>query len=72
MGVHGAHSSHRGGVLSPRPLTVLGMVMQCPGWCWGWRGWSHRTDGDGGDGSRQPDVMALSLCGRAVFVRLPF
>jgi hypothetical protein len=71
-GGHGAHSSRRGGVLSPRPPTVLGMVMQCPGWCWGRQGWPHRTDGDGGDRSRWPDVTALSLCGRDVVVRLPF
>jgi hypothetical protein len=71
-GGHGAHSSRRGGVLSPRPPTVLGMVMQCPGWCWGRQGWPHRTDGDGGDRSRWPDVTALSLCGRDVVVRFPF
>jgi hypothetical protein len=69
---HGAHNSRRGGVLSPRPPTVLGIVMQCPGWCWGRRGWSHRTDGDGGDRSRRPDVTTLSLCGRGVVARLPF
>jgi hypothetical protein len=28
-----AHSSWRGSILSPRPPTVLEMVMQCPGWC---------------------------------------
>jgi hypothetical protein len=71
-GGHGAHSSWRGGVLSPRPATMLGMMMQCPGWCWGRRRWSHRTDGDGGDLSRRPDVTALSLCGRGVVFRLPF
>jgi hypothetical protein len=46
--------------------------MQWPGWCWGRRGWSHRTDGDGGDRSRRHDVTALSLRGRGVVVRLPF
>jgi hypothetical protein len=71
-GVHEAHSSRRAGVLSSRPPTVLEMVMQCPGWCWGQRGWSHRTDGDGGDRSRRPDVTASSSCGRGVVVRLPF
>jgi hypothetical protein len=71
-GGHGAHSSRCGGVLSPRAPTVLGMVMQCRGWCWGRRGWSHRTDGDGGDRSRRPDVTVLSLCGHDVVVRLPF
>jgi hypothetical protein len=55
-GGHGVHSSRRGGVLSPRPPTVLGMVMQCPGWCWGRQGWSHRTDGDGGDRSHRPNI----------------
>jgi hypothetical protein len=67
-----AHSSRRGGVLSPRPPTVQEMVMQCPGWCWGRRGWSHRADGDGSDRSRRPDVTAMSLRGRGVVVRLPF
>jgi hypothetical protein len=38
----------------------------------GRRGWSHRADGDGGDRSRRPDVMALSLLGCGVVVRLPF
>jgi hypothetical protein len=33
---------------------------------------SHRADGDGSDQSRRPDVMALSLRGRGVVVRLPF
>jgi hypothetical protein len=43
-----------------------------PGWCSGWRGWPHRTDGDGGDWPRRPGVTALSLCGRGVVARLPF
>jgi hypothetical protein len=45
-GGHRVHNSRRGGVLSPPPPhthTVLGMVMQCPGWCW-----------DGGDGRTGP------------------
>jgi hypothetical protein len=51
-GGHEAHNSQRGGVLSPRPPTVLGMVMQCPGWCW-----------DGGDGRTEP--MATEVTGPA-------
>jgi hypothetical protein len=47
-----AHSSRRGDVLSPRPPTVLEMVMQCPGWCW-----------DGGDGCTEP--MATEVTGPA-------
>jgi hypothetical protein len=43
-----------------------------PGMVLGQRGWSHRTDGDGGDRSRRPDVTASSSCGRGVVVRLPF
>jgi hypothetical protein len=67
-----AHSSRRGGVLSPRPPTLLEMVMQCPGWCWGRRGWPHRADGDGSDRSRRPDITALSLRGCGIVVCLPF
>jgi hypothetical protein len=44
-----AHNSWRGGVLLPRPPTVLEMVMQCPGWCW-----------DGGDGRTGPMAMEVS------------
>jgi hypothetical protein len=44
---------------------VTGMVL-------GRREWSHRADGDGGDRSRRPDVVALSLRRRDVVVRLPF
>jgi hypothetical protein len=29
-----------------------------PGMASQWRGWPHRTDGDGGDRSRWPDVTA--------------
>jgi hypothetical protein len=47
-GVHEAHSSRRAGVLSSRPPTVLGMVMQCPGWCWG--------SGDGRTGPMATEV----------------
>jgi hypothetical protein len=38
----------------------------------GWRGWSHRSNGDGGDRFRWPGVTALSLRGRGVAVHLPF
>jgi hypothetical protein len=38
----------------------------------GRRGWPHRTDGDGGDRSRRPNITVLSLCGRGVVVHLPF
>jgi hypothetical protein len=66
-----AHSSRRGGVLSPRSPTVWdGDAV--PRMVSGQRGWPHRTDGDGGDRSRRPDVTALSLCGRGVVVRLHF
>jgi hypothetical protein len=34
-----------------------------PGMASGWRGWSRRTDGDGGDTSHWPDVMAWSWAG---------
>jgi hypothetical protein len=61
-----------GGVPSPHASTVSGMVIQCPGWRRGRRGWSHRADGDGADRSRRPGVTALSLHGRGVVVRLPF
>jgi hypothetical protein len=71
-GGHGAHSSWRGGVLSPHPPTVLMMVMKCPGWCWGRRGWPHRADGDGSDRSCRPDVTTLSLHGWRIVVLLPF
>jgi hypothetical protein len=58
-------------LVSPSP-TVKEMVMQCPGWCWRWRGWPHRTDGDGGDWPRRPSFTALSLCGGSIVARLPF
>jgi hypothetical protein len=41
-----AHSSRRGGVLSPCNPTASGMALQCPGW-------RH----DGGDGRAGPMVM---------------
>jgi hypothetical protein len=46
--------------------------MQCPGWCWGRRGWPHRADGDGSDRSRRPDVTALSLRGCGIVICFPF
>jgi hypothetical protein len=58
-------------LVAPSP-TVQEMVMQCLGWCWGRRGRLHRTDGNGGDRTRRRDVMAFSLCGRDVVVRLSF
>jgi hypothetical protein len=35
---------------------VLGMALR-------WRGWPHRTDGDGGDATHWSDVTALSWAG---------
>jgi hypothetical protein len=67
-----AHNSRRGGVLSPHPPTLLVMVMPCPRWRWGRRGWPHRADGDGSDRSRRPDVTVLSLRGCGIVVCLPF
>jgi hypothetical protein len=43
MGGRKAHSSWRGGVLSTRTPTALGMALQCPGW--------RRDGGDGRAGS---------------------
>jgi hypothetical protein len=34
-----------------------------PGMVLGRRGWPHRTDGDEGDRSRQPDITAYSCAG---------
>jgi hypothetical protein len=46
MGGRKAHRSRRGGILSLRTSTALGMVLQCPGWRRG-----------GGDGRTGPMVM---------------
>jgi hypothetical protein len=61
-----------------RPYVAQWLAWQCPvtaclhsvgygdavaGMALRWRGWSHRTDGDGGDRSHWPDVTAPSRAG---------